>query len=217
VLAATLTLAACGGSSTTGAGQGAATSSSSAGSTHSSTSPSSSSTASASVMATPAPGPHNGADAMFATMMIPHHAQAVKMSEVLLAKDGIDPQVTDLANKIKAAQGPEIEQMRGWLAGWKQLVPGSDGSTPDDHSMGANHGGMNGMMSTKDMTKLEAAKGEQASRLFLTAMIAHHRGAIAMARTELARGTNPEAKKLAQTIIDAQQAEITTMSKLLAA
>lgn len=46
-------------------------------------------------------------------------------------------------------------------------------------------------------------------------MIAHHRGAIEMAGTELAEGVNPEARKLAQTIEDTQRAEIRRMRGLL--
>src|SRR5882724_5357650 len=58
---------------------------------------------------------HNDADVMFAQHMIPHHQQAVEMSDMLLAKQGIDPRVTQLATQIKAAQGPEIQQMQSWL------------------------------------------------------------------------------------------------------
>ena len=61
---------------------------------------------------------HNQADMMFARMMIPHHQQAVQMSDMILAKQGIDPRVVDLAKQIKAAQGPEIDQMQGWLNQW---------------------------------------------------------------------------------------------------
>jgi uncharacterized protein (DUF305 family) len=57
---------------------------------------------------------------MFAQMMIPHHQQAIEMSDILLAMDGIDPRVTELATQIKAAQAPEIARMSGWLAGWGQ-------------------------------------------------------------------------------------------------
>ncbi|MBT9405158.1 DUF305 domain-containing protein, partial [Salmonella enterica subsp. enterica serovar Typhimurium] len=60
----------------------------------------------------------NEADAMFASMMIVHHEQAVEMSDIVLAKDDVDPRVADLAERIKAAQGPEIEQMQGWLDDW---------------------------------------------------------------------------------------------------
>ncbi|MFZ2174375.1 MAG: DUF305 domain-containing protein [Rhodococcus sp. (in: high G+C Gram-positive bacteria)] len=79
------------------------------------------SSTSASVTATTAAtDTHNQADVTFAQQMIPHHTQAIEMSDVMLAKDGIDPRVTDLANQIKAAQGPEIEQLQGWLTEWGQ-------------------------------------------------------------------------------------------------
>ena len=55
---------------------------------------------------------------MFTSMMIPHHNQAIEMSDLLLAKNDIDPKVSALAQRIKAAQGPEVAQMSGWLNGW---------------------------------------------------------------------------------------------------
>ena len=54
---------------------------------------------------------HNPADVMFAQMMIPHHSQAIEMSDMLLAKQDIPAEVTALAEQIKAAQRPEIEQL----------------------------------------------------------------------------------------------------------
>jgi len=73
---------------------------------------------------------HNQADAMFAQHMIPHHQQAIEMSDMLLGKQGIDPRVLDLAKQIKAAQGPEIEQMQTWLTQWgtptMPMMPGTD-------------------------------------------------------------------------------------------
>jgi len=156
--------------------------------------------------ATPAVGPHNDADVMFAAMMIPHHQQAIEMADLVLAKDGINTEVTDLATQIKAAQGAEITQMSGWLAGWGE---NPSPSMPMDHDMGG------GMMSQADMDELEKATGDEAARLFLAGMIEHHNGAIAMAQQEIANGQNPDAKQLAQDIIDAQQAEIVTMNRLL--
>jgi uncharacterized protein (DUF305 family) len=156
--------------------------------------------------ATPAAGPHNDADVMFAQGMIPHHQQAVAMSDMILAKDDIDPKVTDLATQIKAAQAPEIAQMSGWLAGWGQNPSPSMGM---DHDMGG------GMMSQADMDALDQATGKEAARLFLTGMITHHKGAITMAQHEVANGQNPEAVALAQKIITDQQAEITSMTQLL--
>ncbi|HAP89974.1 MAG TPA: DUF305 domain-containing protein, partial [Arthrobacter bacterium] len=67
-----------------------------------------------------------------------------------------------------------------------------------------------------DMTKLGAAQGAEAARLFLTQMIAHHEGAVVMAKTESSDGKNPDAVKLAKDIATAQEAEIQEMKDLLA-
>lgn len=153
----------------------------------------------------------NAADEMFVTMMIPHHEQAVEMSDVLLAKPDADPDVRDLAQRIKDAQGPEIELMEGWLDAWGV---DDDGSMPvSEHDMGHD----DGMMSADDLTALEAADGPEASRLFLEQMIVHHQGAIDMAETAVASGRNPDVVALAQRVIVDQTAEIATMRGLLEA
>jgi uncharacterized protein (DUF305 family) len=147
----------------------------------------------------------NEADVTFAQMMIPHHEQAVEMSEMLLAKDGIDERVRDLATQIKDAQQPEIDQLREMLSDWGQ----------EESDMGGmNHGG--GMMSDNDMMALEDATGDDAARLFLEQMTVHHEGAIEMAEAEVTDGENAEAKELAETIVAAQTDEIATMEELLA-
>lgn len=151
----------------------------------------------------------NAADEMFVTMMIPHHEQAIEMADVILGKDGIDTRVIDLAQQIKDAQGPEIETMKSWLKEW---------GIPYDDSMPGDTGGMNqggGMMSDEDMAALDSAVGTDAARLFLEGMIEHHQGAIVMAQTELDNGENADALALAQTISDAQTAEIATMQGIL--
>ncbi|MGP3965300.1 DUF305 domain-containing protein [Nonomuraea sp. 3N208] len=147
----------------------------------------------------------NDADVIFAQMMIPHHEQAVDMAD-LAATRASDPEVKELAAKIKAAQDPEIQTMRGWLTAW-----GKPESDPEGH-MGH---GMPGMMSADQMKKLEAAKGKEFDKLFVEQMIAHHKGAIEMARTEQADGSNPEAKELAKTIETTQQAEVEQLQKIL--
>jgi uncharacterized protein (DUF305 family) len=152
-----------------------------------------------------AAGSHNAADAEFARMMIPHHAQAVQMSDVVLAKTGLPAPVTALAGRIKAAQGPEIEKMTRWLKDWNEPAVMSG-----DHSM-------NGMVGDEDLKMLEAAQGREAARLFLTHMIAHHQGAVAMAKNEGADGKNADALKLGKDIVMAQEAEIKEMQELLGA
>ncbi|WP_214319713.1 DUF305 domain-containing protein [Nonomuraea sediminis] len=146
---------------------------------------------------------YSDVDVMFAQMMIPHHEQAVEMAD-LAATRAQNKEIKDLAAKIKAAQDPEIQTMRGWLEAWGKPAP----------SGGMSHD-MPGIMSKADMKKLESAKGAAFDRLFARLMIAHHNGAIDMARTEQAQGSNDQAKSLAKTIESAQQAEVTQMQSLL--
>ncbi|WP_026556811.1 DUF305 domain-containing protein [Arthrobacter sp. 35W] len=148
---------------------------------------------------------HNAADTMFAQMMIPHHAQAVQMSEAMLAKGGLDPRVRGLALKIKDAQAPEIETLTGWLATWGEPT-----------TMGGGHT-MSGMLTEAELSALAAAEGTEASKLFLAQMTAHHEGAIEMARTEVAAGLNADAVALATAIASSQDTEIKDMQQLLAA
>lgn len=140
--------------------------------------------------------------------MILHHQQAIQMSDVLLAKQDIDPRVIDLAKQIKAAQDPETQQMQTWLTQWGQptmpMMPGMD--TPSE---------MPGMMSQEDMTALENAQGVEASKLFLTQMIQHHQGAIIMAQDEINSGQFPGAVAMARSIASTQQQEINTMQGIL--
>jgi uncharacterized protein (DUF305 family) len=184
--------------------------------------------ASAGATTTPAGEAHNDADVMFAQHMIPHHQQAIEMSDMLLAKQGIDPRVTELAKQIKAAQGPEIQQMQGWLTQWGNpaMPPMPSGDMSGHGDMPGMTGmpmpttsgtpGMSGMMSEQDMTALQNAQGVEAGKLFLTQMIAHHEGAITMAQNEIKDGQYAAAVELARSIVTAQQKEIETMKGMLA-
>lgn len=153
---------------------------------------------------------HNDADIMFAQMMIPHHQQAVEMSEMLLAKEGIPAQVVEFAQGVIDAQGPEIDRMNAMLEAWDQQ-PVTDSGGMDHGKMG----GMSGMMSQEDMTALEEAQGTEAARLYLEQMTAHHEGAVDMARDEVADGQNPHAITLAEQVISDQEAEIAQMQQML--
>ena len=75
--------------------------------------------------------------------------------------------------------------------------------------------GMDGMMSPGDMSALNNAQGVEASKLFLTQMIAHHQGAITMAQNEIKNGQYAETVALAKSIATSQQKEIDTMNQIL--
>jgi uncharacterized protein (DUF305 family) len=148
---------------------------------------------------------HNDADVMFVQMMVPHHEQAVDMSDMVLSKSGISPEVTALAKQIKAAQQPEIDTMNTWLEAWGRI------EMPE----GTHHSSADGTMTEEQMQQLDEASGPDGQRLFLEGMIRHHEGAIKMAQTEVTSGRNPDAITLAKTIAESQQKEIDTMTELL--
>jgi len=159
---------------------------------------------------------YNDADVRFATEMIPHHAQALAMVDLTVGRR-LDPEVRQLAEDIREAQAPEIELMTDWLTSWGEDIP----ETVRDHANAHGEGGMDmdtdlpGMMTAEDMAELEHA-GDAAFRdLFLTMMIAHHEGAIAMARAEQDEGLFDPATQLAELIETAQREEITRMEGLL--
>jgi uncharacterized protein (DUF305 family) len=151
----------------------------------------------------------NDADVQFAQMMIPHHQQAVQMATLAEAR-AADPEVKQLAAQVKAAQDPEIQTMTGWLTAWGQSTAAPDGG----HNM-PGMGSMPGMMSDEEMAKLEAASGAEFDRMFAQMMIAHHNGAIQMARDEQQKGSNGDAKALAATIEKAQTAEVAKLETIL--
>lgn len=154
----------------------------------------------------------NDADVTFAQEMIPHHRQAVEMAA--LAEDrAADPEVLELAEDIEAAQAPEIATMTGWLESWGEEVP-ADSMGHADMGHGSADA-MPGMMSAEDMASLEQADGDAFDRLFLELMVAHHQGALEMARTEQEQGENPDAVALAEKIEADQRAEISLMQRLL--
>ena len=138
---------------------------------------------------------------MFASMMIPHHSQAVTMSELALA-NSTNPEITSLATAIRDAQAPEIKQMQSWL------------DQSDYSGTHAGHMDMGGMLSDEELAELSTAKGSSFDRLFLEGMIAHHEGAIDML-SMIKNSTNSEVKKLYADILTGQSAEIKTMKALL--
>ena len=136
---------------------------------------------------------------MFAQMMIPHHEQAVTMSELAL-ENTTNPDVIALATAIRDAQGPEIKQMQGWLDGKSE-------SHMHDMEMG-------GMLTEAELKELASLKDTAFDQMFLTAMIAHHEGAIEMALM-IKDSTKAEVKTLYENLVTSQSAEIETMKALL--
>ena len=148
----------------------------------------------------------NDADVMFAQMMIPHHEQAIEMSDMALdPSTQASKTVSDLATQIKAAQDPEIKEMKDLLAAWGQPL-----TAEMDHSSD-----MDGMLSMDDMQKLGSLKGTDFDYFWAQSMIAHHEGAIQMAQDVIKDGVNSTIRTLARVIISTQTSEITQLQSLL--
>jgi uncharacterized protein (DUF305 family) len=142
--------------------------------------------------------PYTKADIDFMTGMIHHHAQAIYISRWAVSH-GADAAVQRLTARIINAQTDEITLMQTWLKDRLQPVPVVDstgtvtmpataGGGHDMHAhMGHDMSAMGGMMmpgmlTDADLKELDAARGADFDRLFLTFMIKHHRGAVTMVK-----------------------------------
>ena len=142
-------------------------------------------------------------ESMFAEMMIPHHQQAVDMSDLALKKS-TNPKILDLAQRIKSAQSSEIIQMQSWLGG------------EEANSMMTDHSGhsMGGMLTKEEFSKLESSSGVTFDTLFLEGMIVHHEDAIDMAQM-IKDTTTQEVNTFGLNVVEVQSAEIREMKEIL--
>lgn len=147
------------------------------------------------------PSTHNSADVMFAQMMIPHHEQAIELADLALQPGrGASATITTLSEAIRATQGTEATLMNKILLSW--------GETTDTHGHGSM---MDGIVSASSMAKLQRLDGPDFDTAWAKAMVAHHQGAVAMARDVLERGSNSEIRTLARHVIKVQQKEISIL------
>lgn len=175
-----------------------------------------------SVASAPSTTEHNDADVAFASEMLQHHAQALSMVDLTVERR-LDPEVTEMAEQIRAAQGPEIETFTDWLTEWDEEIPetmrdhahAGHGESSVGDSMEGMDASMPGMMSAEDMTALEDAPDEDFQTMWLEMMVEHHTGAVEMASDYAKRGRFEPALALATDIMAAQTAEIETMRELL--
>jgi len=139
---------------------------------------------------------------MFASMMIPHHAQALVMSDIAIMKSK-SQEILQLAAEIKAAQKPEMTKMQSWL----DTAPGYNSGHMD-------HGNMQGMLTGEELDELNSLTGTEFDNAFLRAMINHHQGALVMTQM-ISASSDTEVKALGEEIIKAQTAEIELMKTMI--
>jgi uncharacterized protein (DUF305 family) len=154
-------------------------------------------------------------DVLFARMMVVHHAQAVRLSRIMVARPGLSERVLRIADFIAHDQQREIDETNAWLVAW-----GHPAADPADPALRRLHGGdaaAHGMLTEEQVREVGSAPPATAARLFLRRMIAHHTGAITMARSVLEVGGNAYIHNLAAHIVNTQTAENDAMRALLVA
>jgi len=136
---------------------------------------------------------------MFLQMMIPHHQQAIDISDLALTKSA-DSELLALAKSIRDEQSAEIVTMKAWLD-----AAGAD--LEMDHSMG-------GMLSDSDIAALKSATGKSFDLLWLKGMTGHHDGAIDMA-TMIENAKSAQIKSFGQDIVASQSAQNKAMAAMI--
>ena len=169
------------------------------------------------------------AEAGFARDMQVHHLQGVELAMIIRDRTD-DEAVRLLGYDIATTQSQQAGQLYGWLTEWDlpqagrepsmtwMTRPGrsddSHGHTDDAHSPGTP---LPGLATAAQIADLAAATGVEAERQFLTLMIAHHLGAVAMAEAVQTRADNTSVLGFANSVIISQEAEITLMEDMLQA
>lgn len=156
----------------------------------------------------PAGANYTVADVAFMQGMIAHHAQAIHMSR-MAESHGASPRLLRLAIKIDQSQVAEIRIMQEWLRSNGQVAP----DTSSWRTMT-----MAGMLTAAQLAELDAARGVEFDRLFLTYMIMHHEGALQMVKDLFAApraGQEVDVNVFANDVVTVQSAEIGAMRQLL--
>lgn len=162
--------------------------------------------------------PYTQADIDFMDGMIAHHSQAILMAG-WAPSHGASPSIQTLCARIVNAQRDEIHLMQAWLRDRQQTVP-----APNPAGMMMTMNGkeqpmlMPGMLTPEQLKQLDASRGPDFDRLFLTGMIQHHQGAVSMVHTlfeTYGAGEDELIFKLASDINIDQTTEIARMERML--
>jgi uncharacterized protein (DUF305 family) len=167
----------------------------------------------------PRPQPYSPADVHFMAGMIPHHAQAILIAG-WAPTHGAGSAVRILAERIVVGQRDEIETLQEWLRDRGENVPAADATHLRTTMDGVEHDMlMPGMLTADELAQLDRARGTEFDRLFLTFMIRHHEGAMAMVEQLFASygaAQDDVVFKFASDVFADQGSEIDRMQKMLA-
>lgn len=165
-------------------------------------------------------------DVVFMQNMIPHHAQAVELANLVEGRSSTK-ELVDIASRIKSSQSDEIAFMRDWLTQRGEKAPGANTDHAGHGSAHAGHGGhvmteemmlRMGMASADQLAQLAASKGVAFDKLFYELMIRHHEGAVTMVedlQSQPGSAYDPVLFDFTNDIVNDQTKEISQMNALL--
>lgn len=130
--------------------------------------------------------------------MIDHHAMAVEMADLCIAK-AVHADLRSMCEDIKASQTQEIETMQSWLQDWYDVA----------HEPEMKPGDM------RQMERLASLSGAEFEIEFMEMMTKHHRKAVREGERCVREAFHPELVALCEDIIATQSAEIAMMEQWL--
>lgn len=163
----------------------------------------------------PATPANDSAEAGFVRDMSTHHAQAVSMADAIRTRTQ-DPLLASLATDIVLTQQSQIGRFSGWLDQW--ALPPTSPAPPMSWAEGhvaMDMTAMPGMATNDEIRQLDSLPVDEAEVLFLTLMIRHHQGGVAMAEAILAASTRDDVRRIANSIVVGQRSEIDAMQSML--
>lgn len=161
--------------------------------------------------------PESQAEAEFMRGMIIHHAQAVEMT-AWISSHTENKELRSLGARISRSQSDEIKFMKRWLAARDEPASQASWTMRDMNMPGHSMSLMPGMLTPEQMEALGKAKDAEFDHLFLTGMIQHHNGALAMVKDLFdtpGAGQDAEVFDFAMDADNAQRAEIRIMQAML--
>lgn len=164
-------------------------------------------------------------DVGFSQDMSVHHLQAVTMGN-WVRDHSTDPAVRQLGFDIASTQLGQVGQLEGWLTLWEkpqQALGEYMTWMPEGHDHGgvpmsapANGAPMPGMANSAELKKLRSLSGKRLDVYFLQLMLRHHLGGVPMAEYAAEHASIPAVRRLAQSMLESQGAEMETMKRMLA-
>ena len=158
----------------------------------------------------------NKVDVGFLQDMRYHHDQAVQMAYYYRTSVTEPlPRLNMIAEEILLSQQLENGRMVQLLRSFNAIEANDTGTamTWIGHAMPINE--MDGLASQAELDSLAAATGDEASKIFATLMINHHKGGIVMANYAIEHASNKDVINMAKSMIKGQQAEVGELQAIL--